>query len=101
MRRAGSFGSRSWLTGDGRVIWVAIHISTIRDESGEVINFIAVVSDVTERKKSALALRDSKQKLRALAAHQEGLLELERKHIAGEVHDEMGQLLSRSKWTFR
>lgn len=39
-------------------------------------------------------ITDSKEKLRALAAHQEQLLERERKHIAMEVHDEMGQLLT-------
>jgi PAS domain S-box-containing protein len=88
---------KRWIAGDGRTLWVDLHISAVRDEAGEVVNFIAVVADISERKKSALALRDSKQKLRALAAHQEGMLEIERKHIAGEVHDEMGQLLTALK----
>lgn len=88
---------RRWLACDERILWVDLHISTIRDESGAVINFIAVVSDITDRKKSNMALADSRRKLRALAAHQEGMLEQERKHIAGEVHDEMGQLLTALK----
>ena len=88
---------RRWTARDGRQIWVDLYISTIRDESGAVVNFIAVVGDITERKKSELALGDSKRKLRALAAYQEGLLEQERKHIAGEVHDEMGQLMTALK----
>lgn len=88
---------RRWTACDGREVWVDLYISTIRDESGAVVNFIAVVGDITERKKSELALGNSKRKLRALAAYQEGLLEQERKHIAGEVHDEMGQLMTALK----
>lgn len=88
---------RRWVASDGRHVWVDLYISTIRDESGAVVNFIAVVGDITERKKSALALGESKRKLRALAAYQEELLEQERKHIAGEVHDEMGQLMTALK----
>jgi signal transduction histidine kinase len=42
-------------------------------------------------------LAESRQKLRTLASHQEQLLELERKHIAREVHDELGQLLTALK----
>ena len=88
---------RRWVASDGRHVWVDLYISTIRDESGAVVNFIAVVGDITERKKSALALGESKRKLRALAAYQEELLEQERKRIAGEVHDEMGQLMTALK----
>jgi PAS domain S-box-containing protein len=88
---------RRWVASDGRHVWVDLYISTIRDESGTIVNFIAVVGDITERKKSALALGESKRKLRALAAYQEELLEQERKHIAGEVHDEMGQLMTALK----
>lgn len=88
---------RRWVASDGRHVWVDLYISTIRDESGAIVNFIAVIGDITERKKSALALGESKRKLRALAAYQEELLEQERKHIAGEVHDEMGQLMTALK----
>ena len=88
---------KRWLACDGRVLWVDLHISAIRNEGGEVLSFVAVVGDMTERKRSALALADSRRKLRALAAYQEGMLELERKHIAREVHDEMGQLLTALK----
>lgn len=88
---------KRWAAGNDRIIWVDLGISATRNERGEVMSFIAVVGDITERKKSALALADSKRKLRALASYQEGLLELERKHIAREVHDEMGQLLTALK----
>ncbi len=85
------------VTADRQIIWVDVFIATIRDKSGAIVNFIGVISDITARKKYALALADSKQKLRALASYQERILERERKHIAGEVHDELGQLLTALK----
>ena len=36
----------------GRKYWVAIEVQPIRDESGQLTNFIAVESDITERKRA-------------------------------------------------
>ena len=35
---------------DGSVVWVELHMSLIRDESGGPLNFLAQVVDLTERK---------------------------------------------------
>ena len=88
---------KRYISSQGKIIWVDLFVSILRDQDGEVINFIGVASDITERKESVLALADSRQQLRALAAYQEKILELERKHIAREVHDELGQLLTALK----
>lgn len=88
---------KRFVTCDGRILWVDLYVSSQRGIDGEIVGFIAVVSDITERKEFALALAESRQKLRTLASHQEQLLELERKHIAREVHDELGQLLTALK----
>jgi len=57
----------------------------------------AIVRDISERKRAEVALIESRQQLRSLSVHQESLLEEERKHIAREVHDELGQLLTALK----
>lgn len=88
---------KRFVTCDGRILWVDLYVSSQRDDDGKIVGFIGVVSDITERKEFALALAESRQKLRTLASHQEQLLELERKHIAREVHDELGQLLTALK----
>lgn len=57
------------------------------DARGEIIGGANILLDVTERHQAEEALRD-------LAAHREALLEAERKRIAQEIHDELGQLLN-------
>jgi PAS domain S-box-containing protein len=49
--------------------------------------------DVTERKKAEEALRKSREELRELASYQERVKEDERKRIAREIHDDLGQNL--------
>jgi signal transduction histidine kinase len=49
--------------------------------------------EIDERKKAEKALRDSQATLRELAAYQERIREDERKRIAREIHDELGQNL--------
>jgi len=49
--------------------------------------------EITERKRAEQALQQSRQSLRQLAAYQEQIKEDERKRIAREIHDELGQNL--------
>ncbi|HEY0848007.1 MAG TPA: sensor histidine kinase [Noviherbaspirillum sp.] len=49
--------------------------------------------EIEERKKAENALRQSQATLRELAAYQERIREDERKRIAREIHDELGQNL--------
>ncbi len=54
----------------------------------------ATVRDITERKRTETELREYQQLLRELAAQAVASREAELKHIAREVHDELGQLLT-------
>lgn len=58
---------------------------------------IAFVLDLTERKRIELALRESRQHLREMAARSDLAMEQERKRIAREIHDEQGSLLTALK----
>jgi PAS domain S-box-containing protein len=53
--------------------------------------------EVHERVRTELELRDSREKLRQLSAHQESVREEERRQIAMTIHDELGQLLTAIK----
>lgn len=54
----------------------------------------ALNREVAERRNAEDRLRESEEKLRALAAHLISVREDERAHIAREIHDELGQVLT-------
>ncbi|WP_425515622.1 PAS domain S-box protein [Marinobacterium ramblicola] len=66
----------------------------VRDRFGAIYRIVGITRDITEQKARATALQESKTLLRELAARREAELEEERKRIAREVHDELGQLLT-------
>jgi PAS domain S-box-containing protein len=65
-----------------------------RDENGEVIGALAIGRDISAIKRSERELEASRRQLRGLVARREVDLEDERRRIAREVHDELGQLLT-------
>jgi PAS domain S-box-containing protein len=50
----------------GELFWQSVAISPITDFDGHIVNFVGVMEDVTERKKSEEALRRSEKKFAAL-----------------------------------
>lgn len=77
---------------DGEVMVVHLHAVMQRSGSGKVL--MGTLQDVTERKRIEDALRSSREQLRALVVYEGQLIEDERKRIAREVHDELGQLVT-------
>ncbi len=50
---------------DGHEIWVQVILSMVRDHSGNALYFLAQVEDISERRRLALALRDSEERFRS------------------------------------
>jgi PAS domain S-box-containing protein len=65
-----------------------------RRGNGEVRGALAIGRDITLLKEIERRLEDSHAQLQALAQRQETAREEERKHIARELHDELGQYLT-------
>lgn len=60
----------------------------------DVINVLVLIRNVTESKDLQFELAESRVILREMAAQNEKTREEERKHIAREIHDELGQILT-------
>ncbi len=56
--------------------------------------FEVFLRDITDRKQAEMALKESKDRLRALSAHLQSVREEERSNISREIHDDLGQLLT-------
>jgi PAS domain S-box-containing protein len=96
---------------DGTPYVAAMSITVIRDGEGAISHFIGVFSDVTAQRASDAAqlrwsqeldarvaartaeLTASREELHKLAHHLETVKEEERKRIARDIHDELGQNL--------
>ena len=77
--------------GDGSHRWVHSICRIGHNGSSRLLR--GTVMDVTERKQTVEALKRSQELLRELTAHQDRVKEDERKRIAREIHDELGQTL--------
>lgn len=76
---------------DGDTRWVHVRAEPMLPPDASMTG---TVQDVTAPRAAEEALCRSRQRLRALGAHHERLVEEERAHIAREIHDELGQYLT-------
>lgn len=77
---------------DGSVFYADIRSSPVT--LGGKVYLVGVFHDTSERKRTENELRAYQQLLRDLAEQRSALREAQLKHIAREVHDELGQLLT-------
>lgn len=83
----------------GRLLWAKVSPRPLFDANGEYSGSFAVVTDMTERVQIEMTLRKSEEELRQLSAQVLSAQEKERKRIAAELHDGIGQTLSAIKFS--
>jgi PAS domain S-box-containing protein len=69
----------------------------VKDRDGNAIGLLVINRDITDRKLTEQRLRMTGERLRELAAHVQTVREEERKHLAQEFHDQIGQTLTALK----
>ncbi len=78
----------------GTTRWFETFKTPVLDRGGRLLGTTGFARDITERRRMENELRESREQLRALAAHVEQVREEERVRIAREIHDELGQSLT-------
>lgn len=85
----GASSERKMRRKDGEIVDIEINAKFLSDG-----RFLAFIRDITERKKAETELNNSYKAIRKLTSHLQHAREEERKHIARNIHDELGQLLT-------
>jgi signal transduction histidine kinase len=79
---------------DGSEKTVHEEAKVLFDETGQATRMIGMVQDITKRKQAEDELKKSREQLHKLTMHLQNVREDERKRIARDIHDELGQILS-------
>jgi PAS domain S-box-containing protein len=82
-----------WRHKEGYPVWVSMSTRIVRDARGKALFLEGTCRDISARRKAEEDLKQSEEKLRFLSNQLIMAQEKERKRIAMELHDELGQSL--------
>ncbi|HET6821536.1 MAG TPA: PAS domain S-box protein [Anaerolineales bacterium] len=76
---------------DGKVVWTSVSAAPVNVAD---VSAVVVTTDVTENKRAERALKESRERLQILSQRLVEVQEEERRAIARELHDRVGQTLA-------
>ena len=79
---------------NGSRFWARTIVTPLRDRSGQPRGFSKITHDVTERRRAEEGLRSYAERLRVTSRRLVEIQEAERRHLATELHDRVGQYLT-------
>lgn len=87
-------GENILISKSGKKIPVLMVVVIHKNEQGEPVHMSTTAINLTEIKEKELQLLQTNKELGDLARHLQNISELEKKNIAREIHDELGQYLT-------
>jgi PAS domain S-box-containing protein len=82
---------------DGSTVWTEVKASFLRNPEGKPIGILGVTRDISERKRAEEKLHIYQEQLRSLASELSLTEQRERRRLATDLHDSIGQVLAISK----
>jgi two-component system sensor histidine kinase UhpB len=82
---------------DGGWRWFLLHADMENDETGRPVRMIGSQIDITALKQQQAEIASTSGRLRQLSRRLLEVQEIERRHLARELHDEIGQVLTVAK----
>ncbi|BCM26191.1 hypothetical protein ZMTM_24500 [Methyloradius palustris] len=83
-----------WQVGDGELLFQEMYLVPEFDDVGNVVSILGIGHETNMFKKVIMELGELNTQLQELTARREAGREEERKHIAQEIHDDLGQLIN-------
>ncbi len=84
-------------TREGEALWLETHAVALRGDGDEITGHLAVTRDITAKRAADRKIRQYSERLKKLSARLLETQESERRHLARELHDEVGQSLTALK----
>jgi len=86
---------------DGSVRWIRDRAFPVRNAAGAVYRIAGIGEDITARKQAEEDLRQSYERVQALSRQLIAAQDTERRRLARELHDEVGQALTAVKMSLQ
>lgn len=85
---------KRYLRKDGGLVWTRLQVSVVKDASGEPYFAICMIEDITKQKQAEDEIRAYQERLRSLASELTLVEERERRRLAIQLHENIGQILA-------
>jgi len=82
---------------DGEYRWFLVRVAPLRDEQGNIVKWFGASVDIEDRRRAEKNLEEANRQLKLLSRRRVKVQEEERRHLARELHDQIGQALTAAK----
>jgi PAS domain S-box len=98
----GRFTDEGWrVRKDGSTFWASVVVTPLRDSTGELCGFAKVTQDTTKHREAAQHINNLNVELQRLSAKVLHAQDEERRRLARELHDDLGQQLTALKMSLK